>query len=158
MSEAGVVVVVGVDGSPGSAAALEFAVQDALRRRARLRVVAVVPLADYWGGWRGTAAAYTGRWPAPPEDLMANARSQAQRMVDEVAADRTPLVSVDVEAVAGGPAPVLLDAAEGADLLVLGHRGRGAFSSVVLGSVGLQCVLHATCPVTVVRPTVVAED
>ena len=132
--------------------------QDAIRRQARLRVVAVVPLVDYWGGWRGTAAAYTGRWPAPPEDLMANARSQAQRMVDEVAADRTPLVSVDVEAVAGGPAPVLLDAAEGADLLVLGHRGRGAFSSVVLGSVGLQCVLHATCPVTVVRPTVVAED
>ena len=155
MSQSGVVVV-GVDGSPGSTAALEFAVQDAIRRQARLRVVAVVPLVDYWGGWRGTAAAYTGRWPAPPEDLMANARSQAQRMVDEVAADRTPLVSVDVEAVAGGPAPVLLDAAEGADLLVLGHRGRGAFSSVVLGSVGLQCVLHATCPVTVVRPTVVS--
>ena len=157
MSQSGVVVV-GVDGSPGSTAALEFAVQDAIRRRARLRVVAVVPLADYWGGWRGTAAAYTGRWPAPPEDLVATARSQAQRMVDEVAADRTPLVSVDVEAVAGGPAPVLLDAAEGADLLVLGHRGRGAFSSAVLGSVGLQCVLHATCPVTIVRPTVVAED
>jgi nucleotide-binding universal stress UspA family protein len=157
MSQSGVVVV-GVDGSPGSTAALEFAVQDAIRRRARLRVVAVVPLADYWGGWRGTAAAYTGRWPAPPEDLVANARSQAQRMVDEVAADRTPLVSVDVEAVAAGPAPVLLGAAEGADLLVLGHRGRGAFSSAVLGSVGLQCVLHATCPVTIVRPTVVAED
>jgi nucleotide-binding universal stress UspA family protein len=79
-------------------------VQDALRRRARLRVVAVVPLA-----------------------------------------------------VAGGPAPVLLDAAKGADLLVLGHRGQGAFSSAVLGSVGLQCVLHATCPVTIVRPSVVGE-
>jgi nucleotide-binding universal stress UspA family protein len=156
MSQSGVVVV-GVDGSPGSTASLEFAVQDAIRRRARLRVVAVVPLADYWGGWRGTAAAYTGRWPAPPEDLVADARSQAQRMVDEVAADRTLVVSVDVEAVAGGPAPVLLDAAEGADLLVLGHRGRGAFSSATLGSVGLQCVLHATCPVTIVRPTVVAD-
>ena len=155
MSRAGVVV--GVDGSPGSAAALEFAAQDALRRRARLRVVAVVPLADYWGGWRGTAAAYTGRWPAPPEDLVANARAQAQRMLDEVAADRTLLASVDVGAVAGGPAPVLLDAAKGADLVVLGHRGRGAFSSAVLGSVGLQCVLHATCPVTIVRPSVVGE-
>jgi nucleotide-binding universal stress UspA family protein len=156
MSRAGVVV--GVDGSRGSAAALEFGMQDALRRRARLRVVAVVPLADYWGGWRGTAAAYTGRWPAPPEDLVANARAQAQRMLDEVAADRTLLASVDVEAVAGGPAPVLLDAAKGADLVVLGHRGRGAFSSAVLGSVGLQCVLHATCPVTIVRPSVVGES
>ena len=41
--------------------------------------------------------------------------------------------------------------AKDADLLVLGHRGRGAFRSAVLGSVGLHCVLHATCPVTIVR-------
>jgi nucleotide-binding universal stress UspA family protein len=155
MSQSGVVVV-GVDGSPGSTAALEFAVEEAVRRQARLRVVAVVQLADYWGGWRGTAAAYTGRWPAPPEDLVADARAQTQRMVDEVTAahpDLTLLVSVDVETAAGGPAAVLLDAAKGADLLVLGHRGAGAFSSAVLGSVGLQCVLHATGPVTIVRPT-----
>jgi nucleotide-binding universal stress UspA family protein len=47
---------------------------------------------------------------------------------------------------------VLVEASEGADLLVLGHRGRGALRSALLGSVGLHCVLHATCPVTVVRP------
>jgi nucleotide-binding universal stress UspA family protein len=43
-------------------------------------------------------------------------------------------------------------ALRGADLLVLGHRGRGGFASAVLGSVGLHCVLHALCPVTIVRP------
>jgi nucleotide-binding universal stress UspA family protein len=50
----------------------------------------------------------------------------------------------------GVPAAVLLEAAQDADHVVLGHRGRGWIASAVLGSVGLQCVLHATCPVTVV--------
>ena len=45
-----------------------------------------------------------------------------------------------------------MDAADGAELLVIGHRGRGSVASVLLGSVGLYCVLHAQCPVTVVRP------
>jgi nucleotide-binding universal stress UspA family protein len=61
-------------------------------------------------------------------------------------------VSVDVEALVGSPASVLLEQAREADLLVVGHRGRGGFVSAVLGSVGLQCVLHRSGPVTVVRP------
>lgn len=52
----------------------------------------------------------------------------------------------------GSPGKVLVEQARRADALVLGHRGRGAFASVLLGSVGLHCVLHATCPVTIVRP------
>jgi nucleotide-binding universal stress UspA family protein len=52
-----------------------------------------------------------------------------------------------------------VDAAEAAELLVIGHRGRGSVASVLLGSVGLYCVLNARCPVTVVRPrTQVASD
>lgn len=137
--------VVGVDGSPGSRAALEFAVEEAARRSARLQVVAVVPVAEYWGGWRGTAAVYTGRWPAPPEDLVARARAEVQRMVDEMIDDGPVTALLHVQATAGRPATVLLDAAKGADLLVLGHRGLGVFGSVLLGSVGLQCLLNAPC-------------
>jgi nucleotide-binding universal stress UspA family protein len=60
-------------------------------------------------------------------------------------------VLLQVEPTAGHPAQVLLTAAQGADLLVLGHRGRGVVLSALLGSIGLQCVLHAPCPVTIVR-------
>jgi len=52
----------------------------------------------------------------------------------------------------GHPATLLLDQAAQAELLVVGHRGLGAVASVCLGSVGLQCVLHAVCPVVVVPP------
>jgi nucleotide-binding universal stress UspA family protein len=61
------------------------------------------------------------------------------------------VVPVTIEAATGAPGPVLLDAARGADLLVLGHRGRGVMRSALLGSVGLHCVFHASCPVTIVR-------
>jgi nucleotide-binding universal stress UspA family protein len=70
-----------------------------------------------------------------------------------VVAERDPADTsppIGVQAVAGSPAAVLLDVARNADLLVLGHRGHGASSSALLGSVGLQCVLH---PTTIVRPT-----
>jgi hypothetical protein len=60
-------------------------------------------------------------------------------------------VPVEVRALGGPPGHVLVDQSRDADLLVVGHRGRGGFRSAVLGSVGLQCVLHASVPVTVVR-------
>jgi nucleotide-binding universal stress UspA family protein len=61
-------------------------------------------------------------------------------------------VSITVEARAGHPGEVLVDAAKDAELLVVGHRGRGSVRSVLLGSVGLFCVLHAECPITIVPP------
>jgi hypothetical protein len=51
----------------------------------------------------------------------------------------------------GHAAEVLLRASKGADLLVVGSRGHGGFASAMLGSVSLYCVLHAHCPVVVVR-------
>lgn len=144
-------VVVGVDGAPGSRAALEHALHDAARRRARLRVVAVVPLPAYW------VAAYGVGVPPPSAEVVAEVRAAVLRMVDEVVATHSdPLgrVPVAVVAMVGTPADALLEASQDADLLVLGHRGRGAFTSAVLGSVGLHCVLNAACSVTIVRPMV----
>ena len=59
-------------------------------------------------------------------------------------------VPVEVWAIPGPAAAVLVEQAAEADLLVVGHRGRGALRSAVRGSVGMQCVLHAPGPVTVV--------
>jgi nucleotide-binding universal stress UspA family protein len=91
--------------------------------------------------------------PAPLGEVTAGVEKAAQLMVDELRAQRPELadVPVDVRALIGRPAKVLIEQARDAELLVLGHRGRGEFASAVLGSVGLQCVLHAHGPVTVVR-------
>jgi nucleotide-binding universal stress UspA family protein len=58
---------------------------------------------------------------------------------------------IETIAVRGSPATALLDIARGADLLVVGNRGRGGFRGLLLGSVSEVCVHHATCPVAVVR-------
>jgi nucleotide-binding universal stress UspA family protein len=98
--------------------------------------------------------------PPSKEELRRAADQTIRQMVAEVVADAGTAVGavpLEVRVVEGRPAHVLLDEAADADLLVVGHRGRGGFASVCLGSVGLQCVLHATCPVTVVRPTAPAD-
>jgi nucleotide-binding universal stress UspA family protein len=142
-------IVVGVDGSPGSRAALEFAMEEAVRRDARLRVVAAVALPDFWAG------SYPAYVPPPPADMVGEVRKETRLWVDEVVTGRGAAardLQVDVETRAGRPGEILVEAADGAELLVVGHRGRGSVASVLLGSVGLYCVLHARCPVTIVRP------
>ena len=141
-------VVVGVDGSPESRAAVEFALREATRRQASLRVIAAAQLPEYW-----TIAYGTVDLPSS-EEVIADTMRMARETLDEVVAAHPELAAAefDVEAIAGPPGPVLVEASEGADLLVLGHRGRGSLRSALLGSVGLHCVLHATCPVTIIRP------
>jgi nucleotide-binding universal stress UspA family protein len=146
-------VVVGTDGSDASRPAVEFALREAARRDALLRVVIVAALPDYWAGVYGMPAL------PRPDEVAEDARTAARAQLDEIRRDHPELaaVAVDVEARTGAPGHALVDAAAGADVLVVGHRGRGALGSALLGSVGLQCVLHATCPVTIVRPAAVAE-
>ena len=67
------------------------------------------------------------------------------------AADLGPAVRVHTHVLHRPPAKGLIESAKGADLLVVGARGRGGFSGLLLGSVSDQCVHHAPCPVTVVR-------
>ncbi|GAA4880660.1 universal stress protein [Actinomycetospora straminea] len=145
------VVVCGVDGSTGSRYALREAIRSAVRRGDRLHVVAVYEPPEMWAALSWGAA---GDLPMPDgETLHRHGHQVAQGVVDEVTpamgAELT-LPEITVEARPGRAAEELVDVARDADELVVGHRGRGAFGSVVLGSVGLACVLHATCPVTVV--------
>jgi nucleotide-binding universal stress UspA family protein len=139
-------VAVGVDGSEESRAALLYAMTDAARRGSRVRAVRAFEPPDNRPSPVGA--------PRPPtlEELTARLEAGAHAMVESLSADPgTSIVPVDVAAIPGSPAKVLVHQTRDADLLVLGHRGRGALAGAMLGSVGLACVLHATCPVTIVR-------
>ena len=146
MSASGTIVV-GVDGSDCSRAALEFAFDEAVLRGAGVRVVAALAADAYW-------AASSGMSPSLLDELKADLEKMARGMVDDLVRERGKAVAdvtVEVRALDGAPGRVLVDQSRDADMLVVGHRGRGGFRSTVLGSVGLQCVLHASVPVTVVR-------
>ncbi len=133
---------VGVDGSDASKKALRWAIENA----GGAEVVALhaydipVPALD--------------ATPSPPPDvagLISEIHEGATRLVtsivDEVAGEGS---SVTAKAVEGPPAEVLVEAAAGADLLAVGSRGAG-LADLLLGSVSLECVQHAPCPVLVHR-------
>ncbi|MDD7939542.1 universal stress protein [Actinomycetospora lutea] len=149
------VIVCGIDGSHGSRLALREAIRTAARRGDRIRAIAVYEPPEMWSAW-GYGPGSEIRLPDPDalrEDELKAARMLVDEVIGEVTEDAAQEVTppaVTVEVLPGRPAEVLVDAARGADELVVGHRGRGAFGSVMLGSVGLGCVLHASCPVTVV--------
>jgi nucleotide-binding universal stress UspA family protein len=145
-------IVVGVDGSAYSRAALKFALADAGRRGAEIQVLSVVHSAEHWPVGLGMASSSAGT-PAI-EQVLSEVEQETQRLVAEVVAEAgesAAQVPLHVRILPGMPAGVLIEQAHGAELLVVGHRGRGGFASALLGSVGLHCVLHATCPITVVR-------
>lgn len=138
-------IVVGVDGSSGSGAALRFAVEEARLRNAALRVVT---------SWHVPALAYSGGFAVPidPHEYEELAKAAA---VEALAALEKETAGVDVECLAkeGQAAKVLLEEAQGADLLVVGSRGHGGFAGLLLGSVSQQVAHHAPCPVVIVGET-----
>jgi nucleotide-binding universal stress UspA family protein len=139
-------IVVGVDGSEGGAAALEFAAGEAAFRGARLRIVSA---------WHVPAMAYGGEFGPPLDPATWDAfRMGAQKVADDaLAAVKKLQPSLDAEALAvqGQAADVLLEQVADAALIVVGRRGLGGFRSLLLGSVSQQVVQHATCPVIVVN-------
>ncbi len=137
-------IVVGVDGSGHSRRALQYAVEEARRRNASIEVVHAYRLPVYWG-----APEFSGPVPPPtPEEVEREANELVDRMIGHAPSD----VQVTSVVVPGAPASTLLEIAEGADLLVVGSRGRGGFRGLLLGSTGHQVIAHAPCPVVVVRP------
>ena len=135
-------IVVGVDGSNHSALALRWAVDQAAMTGADVEVVAC---------WQWPASA-GGFLPYENFDMSAITRKAVDAAVASVVGDgEQSAVSVRTTVVEGYPAKALLDAAKGADLLVVGSRGHHAISGLLLGSVGLHCATHAPCPVLIVR-------
>ena len=134
-------IVVGVDGSPSSKAALRWALQQARRAGGRVQAVTAWELpASY--GWAPVL---------PYEDLAVTAGKVLGESVQEALGYDEPDVPVLESVVAGHPAQVLIDASAHTGLLVVGSRGHGAFAGTLLGSVSQHCAQHARCPVVVVR-------
>jgi nucleotide-binding universal stress UspA family protein len=132
-------VVVGIDGSAESRAALRWAARYAAQSGRSLCAVAV---------WQdqlqfGPAVVF------PEPEFEADARDWLETGLADLPGELTP-VEVTTRIGRGDPARVLVDLAQDADLLVLGNRGRGALRSALVGSVALRCAHHARCPVVLV--------
>lgn len=134
-------IVVGVDGSDSSVRALEWAARQAELTHDVLDVVTTWEWPANFG------------WSPPfPEDW--DPQADTTKILDEILVrlrQAHPDIAVRSRVVEGHPAPVLIEASHGAELLVVGSRGHGEFTGVLLGSAGEHCTTHAYCPVVVVR-------
>ncbi|MER7897647.1 universal stress protein [Streptomyces sp. NPDC096046] len=141
-------VVLAVDGSEAGADAVEFAFTEAALRKAPLVAVHV------WNTW--SEHAYEG--PGDPLNAMVadadRLREAEQQLLDEAVSawqGKFPQVTVERRLVRSRVRQALIDAGRGAQLVVVGARGRGGFTGLLLGSVSQALLHHAHCPVTVVR-------
>ncbi|MER7580610.1 universal stress protein [Kitasatospora sp. NPDC097691] len=134
-------VVVGVDGSPSSHAALRWAIRHA---------TLIGGVVEAVGAWEPPS--HFG-WSAPVVDMALDRDVADRKFADELHAvlgtDRP--VEVRPSLVMGDASDVLLDASQGAEVLVVGSQGHGGFTRALLGSVSTRCAQHATCPVVIVR-------
>ncbi|MCZ2860509.1 universal stress protein [Blastococcus sp. VKM Ac-2987] len=143
-------VVVGVDGSDVSRAALAVALDEAARRGAELEVVAAFASIDHWAGPEAVAL-------PPADELRRDLQAATEQVVADVLAERAragadPVRAVRTVVVEDAAGAGLVARARAADVLVVGSRGRGTLRGLLLGSVSLHCVMHGRCPVLVVRP------
>ncbi|MET7403080.1 universal stress protein [Dactylosporangium sp. NPDC005572] len=138
-------VVVGVDGSNDADEALHFAFEQASYRGIGLTAV----LVQEWPASTGPAR---GMWP-PAADAESVREGHERTLADMAGgwAEKYPDVDFRPAVVSSRAAPALTDRAAGADLLVVGSRGRGGFTGLLLGSVSQAAIHHAGCPVAVVR-------
>jgi nucleotide-binding universal stress UspA family protein len=133
-------IVVGTDGSTASLLALEWAAHQAELTGASLEVIAV------WH-WPNTFG-----WGSIPNDF--NPANDARDILEPAIATvekAHPDVAVSYKIVEGHPALELVAASKGAELLVVGSRGHGEFTGMLIGSTSEYCVANAACPVVVIR-------
>jgi nucleotide-binding universal stress UspA family protein len=147
-------ILVGVDGSAESKAALRFALREAALRRATLEVVCAWQAAERTVFAPGLTAFYREDDSAREVEETDAHRNWAHGTIESMLADleaETHDVRVERRPCEGEPISVLVDESGRADLLVVGSRGRGGFASRLLGSVSRECAHHARCPVVIVR-------
>ena len=142
---AGTRIVAGVDGSPSSISALRWAIRQAGLTGATVDAVIAwhYPASAGGYGWAPIGVGTAFGFKENADKVLAGAIGAA--------CDPGNGVLVRARVVEGNAAQVLLDASDGADLLVVGSRGHGGFTEALLGSVSQHCVHHARCPVVVIR-------
>lgn len=141
-------IVVGIDGSPSSGHALDWAIEEAVRRHTPLHLVHAMGLDPFVT----TAMAKSPEAGGLEEGAQAHADSDAA--LDAAVArvtDLGPTLTVTTEVTPGDPAPHLIELSRDADTVVVGSRGRGGARSAALGSVSLDVSMHAHCPVATVH-------
>ena len=142
-------VVVGVDGSPASAKALKWA-----QNYAKSVALPLTIVTSWDAEFVSVAIAAFGGDSIDSDSIESRhalaASLQSKSM--EAAFGDAPLPSwITAELIEGKPAEALVGASNGANMLVVGTRGHSLIADIVLGSVSAHCVLHAHCPVTVIR-------
>jgi len=135
-------IVVGIDGSSASTAALRWAVRQAQLTGASIDAVMAWQMPPSFA-WISESATGVGDYRRQAHRVVAEAIRQSH--ADEAGVKIEPWVQE------GHPAHVLIEASRGAQLLVVGSRGHGGFASALLGSVSQNCIHHASCPVLVIR-------
>jgi nucleotide-binding universal stress UspA family protein len=144
-------IVVGIDGLEASRRALRWAAHEAKLRQATLHIVHSWP------------RPYLAFGPSPRLTRRGETSDVERRIAEELldrelarTGVRSVGVKIEREVVEGDPAKVLLEAAAGADLLVLGSNRHGMLAGTILGEVAQRCVQHGPCPVVIVRES--ADD
>lgn len=138
-------ILVGVDGSPASRAALEWAGDEAVRHGSELVVLTA---------WLPIPPPLAGTSSTLPTHGAIDARETAKELLMKTIRDvlgGDPPVLVQPQLKEGNAAKVLIDLSEDADVLVVGYSGYGGFAGMLLGSVSQHVAAHAKCTVVVVR-------
>ena len=138
-------IVAGTDGSEESLRAVDWAAREAVLRGAPLRIVSAASLLPRMVSRAGPTDYDT------VTDVLLKDRDRALAAAAERAAKMAPGVLIDADQLTGQPAQAITESGTGALMLVLGSRGVGAFTAMVLGSISRYAANHASCPVVVVR-------
>ncbi|MBL7286865.1 universal stress protein [Corynebacterium godavarianum] len=138
------IVVVAVDGSPASQTAVRWAANTAMKRGIPLRLASSYTMPQF----------LYAEGMVPPQELFDDLQRETLKKIDEardIALEVAPDIKIGHAVAEGSPIDMLLEMSRSSTMVVMGSRGLGGLSGMVLGSVSGAVVSHASCPVVVVR-------
>lgn len=138
------IIVVAVDGSKASHVAVRWAANTAMKRGVPLRLASSYTMPQY----------LYAEGMVPPQELFDDLQAETMEKIDEareIAHQAAPDIKIGHTVAEGSPIDMLLEMSKSVTMIVMGSRGLGGLSGMVMGSVSAAVVSHASCPVVVVR-------